>query len=43
MNMSAVYLLEIVFGKVFWDYSKIPFNLGGRIICCTAFSGGSQR
>ena len=22
---------EIVFGKVFWDYSKIPFNLGGRI------------
>ncbi|MBB5265899.1 putative membrane protein [Catenibacillus scindens] len=24
-------LTEIVFGKVFWDYSKIPFNLGGRI------------
>ena len=22
---------EIVFGKVFWDYSEIPFNLGGRI------------
>lgn len=22
---------EIVFGKIFWDYSKIPFNLGGRI------------
>ena len=22
---------EIVFGKVFWDYSDIPFNLGGRI------------
>ena len=21
---------EIVFGKVFWDYSDIPFNLGGR-------------
>ena len=21
-------LTEIVFGKVFWDYSKIPFNLG---------------
>ena len=21
---------EIVFGKVFWDYSKIPFNIGGR-------------
>lgn len=22
---------EIVFGKVFWDYSAMPFNLGGRI------------
>ena len=22
---------EVVFGKVFWDYSDIPFNLGGRI------------
>ena len=22
---------EIVFGTVFWDYSHIPFNLGGRI------------
>ena len=22
---------EIVFGTVFWDYSDIPFNLGGRI------------
>lgn len=22
---------EIAFGKVFWDYSNIPFNLGGRI------------
>lgn len=22
---------EMVFGTVFWDYSKIPFNLGGRI------------
>lgn len=22
---------EIVFGKIFWDYSGIPFNLGGRI------------
>lgn len=21
---------ELVFGTVFWDYSKIPFNLGGR-------------
>ena len=24
-------MTEIMFGKVFWDYSKIPFNLGGRI------------
>ena len=22
---------EMVFGTVFWDYSEIPFNLGGRI------------
>lgn len=22
---------ELVFGTVFWDYSKLPFNLGGRI------------
>ncbi len=22
---------EMVFGTVFWDYSKIPFNLGGRV------------
>ncbi len=22
---------EIVFGKIFWDYSGLPFNLGGRI------------
>ncbi len=22
---------EIVFGKIFWDYSKLPFNLGGRV------------
>lgn len=22
---------EIIFGKVFWDYSTMPFNLGGRI------------
>lgn len=34
---------EIVFGKVFWDYSKIPFNLGGRINLLYCFSGGSQR
>ena len=24
-------LTELVFGTVFWDYSQIPFNLGGRI------------
>ena len=24
-------LSELVFGQVFWDYSAIPFNLGGRI------------
>ena len=23
-------LSELVFGRVFWDYSKIPFNLGGK-------------
>ena len=22
---------ELAFGTVFWDYSKVPFNLGGRI------------
>ncbi|MCM1047221.1 MAG: putative ABC transporter permease [Clostridiales bacterium] len=22
---------ELIFGKVFWDYSSMPFNLGGRI------------
>ena len=30
---------EIVFGKVFWDYSDIPFNLGGRINLLYCFSG----
>lgn len=35
--MGAVYeylcsvLSEMIFGTVFWDYSEIPFNLGGRI------------
>lgn len=24
-------LSELVFGSVFWDYSSMPFNLGGRI------------
>ena len=30
---------ELLFGTVFWDYSKFKFNLGGRINCCTASSG----
>ncbi|MCD8346989.1 MAG: putative ABC transporter permease [Lachnospiraceae bacterium] len=35
--LGAVYeylcsvLSEMIFGTVFWDYSEIPFNLGGRI------------
>lgn len=35
--LGAVYeylcsvLSEMLFGTVFWDYSEIPFNLGGRI------------
>ncbi|MDD3404212.1 MAG: putative ABC transporter permease [Hespellia sp.] len=31
---------EIVFGKVFWDYSKLPFNLGGRINLLYCFFWG---
>lgn len=31
---------EIVFGKVFWDYSEIPFNLGGRINLLYCFFWG---
>lgn len=31
---------EIVFGKVFWDYSSIPFNLGGRINLLYCFFWG---
>lgn len=31
---------ELVFGKVFWDYSKIPFNLGGRINLLYCFFWG---
>lgn len=31
---------EIVFGKVFWDYSRIPFNLGGRINLLYCFFWG---
>ena len=31
---------EIFFGKVFWDYSDIPFNLGGRINLLYCFFWG---
>ena len=31
---------EMVFGQVFWDYSKIPFNLGGRINLLYCFFWG---
>lgn len=31
---------EILFGKVFWDYSDIPFNLGGRINLLYCFFWG---
>ena len=31
---------EIGFGTVFWDYSKIPFNLGGRINLLYCFFWG---
>lgn len=31
---------EVVFGAVFWDYSKIPFNLGGRINLLYCFFWG---
>ncbi|MCC8047191.1 MAG: putative ABC transporter permease [Clostridiales bacterium] len=33
-------LSEIVFGTVFWDYSKLPFNLGGRINLLYCFFWG---
>ena len=33
-------LSEMVFGTVFWDYSKIPFNLGGRINLLYCFFWG---
>ena len=33
-------VLEVLFGKVFWDYSKIPFNLGGRINLLYCFFWG---
>lgn len=31
---------ELFFGKVFWDYSDIPFNLGGRINLLYCFFWG---
>ena len=31
---------EMVFGTIFWDYSKIPFNLGGRINLLYCFFWG---
>lgn len=31
---------EIVFGKVFWDYKEMPFNLGGRINLLYCFFWG---
>ena len=33
-------LSEMVFGTVFWDYSEIPFNLGGRINLLDCFFWG---
>lgn len=32
---------ELVFGTVFWDYSKLPFNLGGRINLLYCFFWGA--
>lgn len=31
---------ELAFGTIFWDYSKIPFNLGGRINLLFCFFWG---
>lgn len=31
---------ELIFGKVFWDYSAMPFNLGGRINLLYCFFWG---
>ena len=33
-------MTELMFGTVFWDYSKIPFNLGGRINLLYCFFWG---
>ena len=40
MSISAVFLPSWFFGKVFWDYSKLPFNLGGRINLLFCFFWG---
>lgn len=40
MNISAVFSQKSVFGTVFWDYSDIPFNLGGRINLLYCFFWG---
>ena len=37
---SSSVFTEIVFGKVFWDYSHLPFNLGGRINLLYCFFWG---
>ena len=31
---------EVVYGTIFWDYSKIPFNLNGRINLLFCFFWG---
>lgn len=31
---------ELAFGRVFWDYSNIPFNLGGRVNLLYCFFWG---
>lgn len=37
---SCSVLTEIMFGKVFWDYSHMRFNLGGRINLLYCFFWG---
>ena len=37
---SCSVFTEIVFGKVFWDYSHIPFNIGGRVNLLYCFFWG---
>lgn len=37
---SCSVFTELVFGTVFWDYSHIPFNLGGRINLLFCFFWG---